>query len=114
MADCLFCKILAGDIPADKVYEDDKSFAFNDINPQAPHHVLIIPREHIESLNQVDESNEALIGHLCAVASKIAKDLGVSEGGYRTVFNTNKDAGQEVFHIHLHLLAGRKLSWPPG
>jgi len=114
MADCLFCKILAGDIPADKVYEDDKAFAFNDINPQAPHHVLIIPREHIESLNQVDESNEALIGHLCAVASKIAKDLGVSEGGYRTVFNTNKDAGQEVFHIHLHLLAGRKLSWPPG
>ncbi len=112
--DCLFCKIVAGDIPADKVFEDDDLLAFKDINPQAPVHVLIIPKKHVPSLDGLEEGDAALMGKLMVAASRIARDLGVSGAGYRSVFNTNKDACQEVFHIHLHLLGGRKFSWPPG
>ncbi len=112
MSDCLFCKMAAGEIQPDVVYEDDKVLAFNDINPQAPHHVLIIPKQHIATLNELDDT--ALAGHIMLTAAKIAKQLGVSEQGYRTVFNCNRHGGQEVFHIHLHLLAGRQMMWPPG
>lgn len=113
-ADCLFCKILAGDIPADRVYEDDQCFAFRDINPQAPHHVLIIPRKHIASLNDLEEADEKIVGHLYYAAAKIADQLGIAGPGYRLVINTNEGAGQTVFHIHVHLVGGRPLGWPPG
>ena len=111
---CLFCKIVAGEIPAAKVYEDERALAFRDINPQAPTHALVIPRAHIASLNEAEESDEALLGHLLLVAARVARDAGHAEGGYRTVVNTNADAGQTVFHIHVHVLGGRRLSWPPG
>lgn len=112
--DCLFCKIAAKEIPASIVYEDETCLAFNDINPQAPHHVLIIPREHVASLNALTEDHEAAVGHLLRVAATIAAERGIAESGYRTVVNTNRDAGQTVFHIHVHLLGGRTLTWPPG
>jgi len=112
--DCLFCKIAQGEIPAKIVYEDDQVLAFEDINPQAPFHVLIIPRRHIATLNDVQAGDVALVGGLIARASQIAKDEGHAQDGYRTVFNTNRGAGQTVFHIHLHLLAGRNMTWPPG
>ena len=112
--DCIFCKIVAGEIPSDKLYEDELAVAFKDLNPVAPHHLLIIPRRHITSVNDVGGDEEGLIGHLFSVAAKLARELGAAEAGYRCVINTNKDAGQAVFHIHLHLLAGRKLGWPPG
>ena len=112
--DCLFCKILAGDIPADRVYEDEQVFAFADINPQAPFHALIIPREHIATLNDLDGAHGALMGQLFLAAKTIAVREGFQEAGYRTVVNCNAGAGQTVFHIHLHLLAGRPLGWPPG
>lgn len=112
--DCLFCKILNGDIPANIVYEDDKVIAFDDINPQAPIHMLIIPKQHIETLNDITENHKELIGHMFYVAKRLAQDLEIADDGYRAVFNCNKDAGQEVFHIHLHLLGGRKMHWPPG
>jgi histidine triad (HIT) family protein len=111
---CLFCKIVAGDIPAGKVYEDDQAVAFNDINPQAPTHVLVIPREHIESLNDAAAGDEQLLGHLLRLASKIANQLGVAERGFRTVINTGAESGQSVWHLHLHILGGRPLAWPPG
>lgn len=114
MSDCLFCKVRDGHIPAKKVFEDDRCFAFRDINPQAPSHVLVVPREHIPTLNDLGEAHEALAGHLLLVAAKIAKDEGHAETGWRTLFNTNKHAGQTVFHIHLHVLGGRAMSWPPG
>ena len=110
----IFAKILRGEIPSNKVYEDDWAFAFEDINPQAPFHVLIIPRRHIATLNDVQAGDVALVGGLIARASQIAKDEGHAQDGYRTVFNTNRGAGQTVFHIHLHLLAGRNMTWPPG
>ena len=109
---CLFCRIVAGEIPAAKVYEDDDVVAFRDINPQAPLHVLVIPREHVASLDEA--ADPALIGRLALMAARIARDEGYAARGYRTVINTNADAGQTVFHVHLHLLAGRKLGWPPG
>jgi len=113
MSDCLFCKIRDGAIPAKKLFEDDRAVAFRDINPQAPTHILVIPRKHIASLDEATAEDEALIGHMHLVAQKLARDEGLSKG-WRAVFNTGKEAGQTVFHIHLHLLGGRPLGWPPG
>ena len=112
--DCLFCKIVAGDIPSAKVYEDDKVLAFRDIEPQAPVHVLIIPKEHIASANELNEENASVVGHIYAVAAKIAKEEGIAEGGYRIVNNCGVDGGQTVGHLHFHMLGGRSLAWPPG
>jgi len=112
--DCIFCKIIEGQIPAEKVLETEKVLAFKDIHPRAPVHVLVIPKEHIESLNHVRDEHKELIGEMFLAAGSIAQKLGISERGYRTVFNCNRDAGQEVYHLHLHVLGGRKLSWPPG
>ena len=114
MSECLFCKIVNRDIPASIVYEDDRVLAFNDINPQAPTHVLIVPRRHIATLNDLGAGDDQIVGELVRRAAAIANDRGLSAGGYRTVFNTNRDAGQTVFHIHLHLLGGRSMTWPPG
>jgi len=114
VSDCLFCKIIAREIPASIVYEDDRVLAFNDINPQGPTHVLVIPKRHIGTLNDLAESDDAIVGELVRRAAAIARDRGVEAGGFRTVFNTNRDAGQTVFHIHLHLIGGRPLTWPPG
>ncbi len=114
MADCLFCKIRDGQIPAERVFEDDHCLAFRDINPAAPVHLLVIPKQHIATLNDLDEQSAAGIGSLFAAIPEIARAAGVAEGGYRVVANCNADAGQEVFHIHFHLLGGRKLTWPPG
>ena len=114
MSDCLFCKLAEGDIPATILFEDDTLVAFKDLNPQAPLHLLIIPRQHIGSLNDLSDADDALVGSMVRRAAAIAKEHGYDERGYRTVFNTNRDAGQTVFHIHLHLLAGRPLAWPPG
>ena len=114
MTDCLFCKLLAGGIPASIVYEDERVVAFRDINPQAPTHVLVIPRRHIATLNDLGPDDDGLVGELVRRAAAIAKEQGHAERGYRVVFNCNADAGQTVFHIHLHLVAGRKLGWPPG
>ena len=111
---CIFCKIAAGEIPAAKVFEDERAIAFRDINPQAPTHALVIPREHVASLNEAGEETEALLGHLLLVAARVAREKGHAEGGYRTVVNTGADAGQTVFHIHVHVLGGRTLTWPPG
>lgn len=112
--DCLFCKIIAGEIPSTKVYEDEFVYAFNDIDPQAPIHVIIIPKEHIKSANDINEENCALIGKIFNAAAKIAKELGISENGYRIVNNCGADGGQTVGHIHFHMLGGRSLAWPPG
>ena len=107
--DCLFCSIIKGEIPSTKVYEDEQVYAFKDINPMAPVHVLIIPKTHLSSINDVTEENSAVIAHIYAVAAKLAKDLGISESGYRVVSNCGADAGQTVFHLHFHLLGGKKL-----
>ena len=114
MSDCLFCKIVAGQIPGNIVHQDDQLIAFKDINPQAPLHVLIIPRRHIASLNDLSPEDDDLVGEMVRRAAAIAREHGVADRGYRTVFNCNADAGQSVFHIHLHVLGGRGLSWPPG
>ena len=114
MSDCLFCKIRDGQIPSAKIYEDDRCFAFRDINPQAPTHVLVVPTKHIATLNDVTPADEELVGHLFVAAAQIARDEGHAEKGWRTVFNVNRGAGQTVFHIHLHVLGGRGLGWPPG
>ena len=114
MTDCLFCKIIDGEIPGDIVYENDSVLAFNDINPIAPVHILIIPKEHIATLNDLEEKHTQTMGELFLAAKQIASEKGISESGYRTVFNCNKDAQQTVFHIHLHLIAGRQMTWPPG
>jgi histidine triad (HIT) family protein len=111
---CLFCKIVGGGTPAGKVYEDDQAIAFKDIHPQAPTHVLIIPREHIESLNDAAAGDEKLLGHLLRLASKIANQLGIAESGFRTVINTGEESGQSVAHLHVHILGGRAMAWPPG
>ena len=111
-SDCLFCKIVKGDIPSSKIYEDDDIFAFNDINPQAPTHILICPKKHIEKIASMDLEDTALIGKVIESAKKIAEDKQIED--YRLVFNNGSGAGQEVFHIHLHLLAGRPFAWPPG
>jgi len=113
-SNCLFCKILSGDIPADIVYESETAIAFRDINPQAPKHVLIIPRKHIATINDIAEEDQALVGSLYSAAREIAAAEGIAEDGFRAVMNCNEGAGQTVFHIHLHLLGGRPFSWPPG
>jgi histidine triad (HIT) family protein len=114
MADCLFCRIIAGEIPGNIVYSDDRVVAFKDINPQAPMHLLVVPRRHIASLNDLTSTDDGLVGEMVRRAAALAKENGVSDRGYRTVFNTNAEAGQTVFHIHLHVLGGRRLGWPPG
>ncbi len=112
--DCLFCKIVAGEIPADIVYENESVIAFRDTSPQAPVHVLVIPRKHISTINDLDEEDRTLIGDMFLAAKEIAAQEGIDESGYRAVMNCNKGAGQSVFHIHLHVLGGSGLSWPPG
>jgi len=111
---CLFCKIVNREIPASIVYEDERVLAFNDINPQASTHVLVIPKQHVATLNDLEPDHDAMVGELVRRAAAIAKERGIDAAGYRTVFNTNRDAGQTVFHIHLHLIGGRSLAWPPG
>lgn len=114
MDDCVFCKIAAGEIPAERVYEDGSVVAFRDLNPQAPTHVLVIPRRHIATLNDVAEDDAATIGRLFVAAREVAEREGFAEQGYRTVLNCNEAGGQTVFHVHLHLLGGRMMHWPPG
>ena len=112
--DCLFCKVIAGQIPGNFVHQDEHMVAFRDINPQAPLHVLIVPRRHIATLNDLSVEDDALVGAMFRRAAAIAKEHGYDARGYRTVFNCNSEAGQSVFHIHLHVLGGRPLKWPPG
>jgi len=114
MADCIFCKIGSGEIPADKVYDDGSVIGFRDIQPQAPTHIVVLPKKHIATMNDVTESDSELMFALLQACKKIAKDVGIFERGYRVVINCNNDGGQAVFHIHAHLLGGRKMSWPPG
>ncbi len=114
MEECIFCKIINKEIPASIVFEDEKMIAFNDINPQAPIHILLIPREHFASLNEIPEEKKNILSHLLLKARQIAQEKGIAEKGYRIVLNTESDSGQEVFHIHLHLLGGRWMNWPPG
>lgn len=111
---CLFCRIVAGEIPAAKVYEDDQLFAFNDINPQAPMHVLIVPKAHVATANELTEGHDALVGAMVRRAAAIARERGYDGSGFRTVINTNAQAGQSVFHLHLHVIGGRPMAWPPG
>jgi len=111
---CLFCRIIAGEIPGDFIHQDEQCVAIRDINPQAPMHVLVIPREHLESLDDASQKDEALVGHLLRIAARLANEEGHAESGYRTVINTGAGAGQSVFHLHVHVLAGRPLNWPPG
>ena len=113
MAECLFCKIIEGKIPAKKIYEDDKTFVIEDINPQAPTHVLILPKKHIEGVNTAKPEDAEIIGYCQLVAAKLGRERGI-EDGYRTVYNVGPKSGQSVFHLHLHLLGGRVLKWPPG
>lgn len=112
--DCLFCKIISGEIPSAKVYEDELVYAFRDIEPQAPVHILIIPKEHIASANELNEENCAVAGHIFKVAAQIAKSEGIADDGYRIVNNCGKNGGQTVGHLHFHMLGGRPLAWPPG
>jgi histidine triad (HIT) family protein len=114
MSDCLFCRIIKREIPSSIVYEDSEVVALNDINPQAPTHLLIVPKRHIASLNELQAGDDQIVGELVRRAAALAKERGLSDRGFRTVFNTNRDAGQTVFHIHLHLLGGRTMTWPPG
>ncbi len=114
MNECLFCNMVSGAIPCDKVYENEYVLAFRDIDPKAPTHILIIPKKHIKTLNEINENDQDLLGELLLTAKKIAKDEGIDTSGYRTVFNCNSDGGQTVFHIHMHLLGGRQMAWPPG
>jgi histidine triad (HIT) family protein len=114
MSDCIFCKMVAGEIQPDVVYEDDDVLAFRDINPVTPHHLLVIPRRHIATTNDLDPGDAELVGKLYLAAAKVAAELGFAEAGYRTVMNCNSDGGQLVFHIHLHLMGGRAMGWPPG
>ena len=112
--ECIFCKIAASEIPAEKVFEDEVCVAFNDLSPQAPTHILIIPVEHLDSLDKAKSDHEAMLGHLLLTAGEIARDKGFADDGYRVVINTNRDGGQTVFHLHVHLLAGRPFIFPPG
>ncbi len=114
MSDCLFCKMVAGEIQPDVVYEDETVLAFRDVNPQAPVHVLVIPKVHIATTNDLDEGNAAVVGKLYLAAKKIAEEEGIAVPGYRMVMNCNAGAGQSVYHIHLHVLGGRAMHWPPG
>jgi histidine triad (HIT) family protein len=114
VTDCLFCRMVAGEIPADVVHETDRVFAFRDINPQAPTHVLVVPRRHVETLDDLEAGDEPLAGALIRAAAGIARSEGLVEDGYRVVTNCGAGAGQSVFHIHLHVLGGRRFAWPPG
>jgi histidine triad (HIT) family protein len=114
MSECLFCKFVSGEITPNIVYQDDEVLAFRDINPQSPTHILIIPKRHIPTLNDLTPEDAELVGKLYLTAKKLAEDEGIDESGYRTVMNCNEEAGQSVFHIHLHLLGGRPMAWPPG
>ena len=114
MADCLFCRIIAGDIPGAIVYQDERLVAFKDINPQAPMHVLVVPRRHIATLNDLAPADDGLVGEMVRRAGALAVEHGYGDRGYRTLLNCNADAGQTVFHIHLHVLGGRRFGWPPG
>ena len=114
MSDCIFCKIASGEIPAEIVYQDDDVTVFRDLGPQAPVHVLLIPRRHIAGLNDLTGADQELVGKLHLTAARVAADLGIAEDGYRTVVNCNADGGQTVFHLHMHLLGGRAMQWPPG
>lgn len=113
MSDCLFCKIASGEIPSKKAYEDDEFFAFHDISPQAPTHVLVIPKRHIVSLDDAAADDQAMLGRLLLLCQRLARELGIA-GGYRVVNNCGAQAGQSVFHVHFHLLGGRPMGWPPG
>ena len=112
--DCLFCKILAGTAAADVVYQDNRCVVIRDINPQAPTHVLVIPREHLDSLDDATQKDELLLGHLLRISARVANEHGLTDAGYRTVLNTGRGAGQSVFHLHVHVLGGREMTWPPG
>ncbi len=112
--DCLFCKIISGEIPSNEVYSDDQVYAFHDINPAAPTHVLVVPKKHISAVNDSSEENESLLGALLVAANRIVTQLDLERAGFRYVINTGCDGGQTVFHLHLHILGGRPLSWPPG
>lgn len=114
MSQCIFCKIANGELPATKVYEDELALAFRDLHPQAPTHILIIPRKHIATLNDLEAEDAELMGRIFLVAKQLAVTEGLAEAGYRTVFNCNEAGGQAVYHIHLHLLGGRQMQWPPG
>jgi len=114
MTDCLFCKMVAGEIQPDVVYEDEHVLAFRDVNPQAPVHVLVVPREHIATLNDLTDDHAELVGRLYLAAKRVAEKAGIAERGYRTVINCNAEAGQSVYHVHLHVLGGRHMHWPPG
>jgi histidine triad (HIT) family protein len=114
MSDCIFCKIAAGEIPAELLYRDEEVVAFRDVNPRAPVHVLVIPVEHVPGTRPVDPARAPLLGKLLTVAAGLAEELGIAESGYRLVINQGPDAGQAVFHIHVHLLGGRRMAWPPG
>ena len=114
MSDCLFCKIVSGEIPCDKLYENDKLIAFRDIDPKAPTHILVIPKKHIRSINELDIIDQNLAGEILLTAKEIAKIENIKSSGYRTIFNTNSDGGQTVYHIHMHVMGGRQLHWPPG
>ncbi len=111
---CLFCRIIAGEIPGELLHQDDHCVVLRDLNPQAPLHALVIPREHLESLDDASQKDETLLGHLLRIAARVANDQGHAESGYRTVINTGAGAGQSVFHLHVHVLAGRPMNWPPG
>ncbi|MBQ2692711.1 MAG: histidine triad nucleotide-binding protein [Clostridia bacterium] len=113
MADCIFCKIATGEIPSTKVYEDDLCLAFRDLNPQAPTHILVIPKDHIASVDEINESNEAVVGHIFSVIAKVAKDEGLDQG-YRVVSNIGEQGQQTVPHLHFHIIGGRDMTWPPG
>ncbi|HHM04902.1 MAG TPA: histidine triad nucleotide-binding protein [Gammaproteobacteria bacterium] len=114
MSDCLFCKMVAGEIKPDVVYEDDDVLAFKDINPQAPVHVLVVPKQHIATLNDLKLEHGPLVGRLYLAAKRVAEEQGIATEGYRTLINCNEAAGQTVFHLHLHVLGGRRMGWPPG
>jgi len=114
MSSCLFCRVIAGEAPASIIYQDDRLVAINDVNPQAPTHVLIIPRRHIATLNDLTPEDDGLVGEMFRRAAAIARQRGIADRGYRTLFNCNREAGQSIFHIHLHLVGGRRLGWPPG
>lgn len=114
MSDCLFCRIVARELPAHIIYEDDLAIAFHDIHPQAPVHILIIPRKHISRISDIGEEDRLLVGHLHLVAKQLAEQFHLNERGFRLVFNVGRDGGQHVYHIHLHLLGGRAMGWPPG
>ncbi len=114
MTDCIFCKIVNGEIKTTLIYEDDKVLAFNDIDPQAPVHILVIPKEHISSINNINENNHEIVGYIYSIISKLAKEKGIADKGYRIVSNCGQEGGQTVDHLHFHLLGGRNLQWPPG